>query len=365
MYCEGLQVDNNRFAHFLSATFISAAILTLLPVFLYLVTGWKVRREKLLCYMKPLALEVYYEQFPWTHSKEANHTKRFKHQFAYLYGRRHFIAPLLLFSALSIGALWAICKTTQTNLGVVADQFVLPKIAVAALLGAFLWAISDELARIVRRDLAPKDVYSWAFRILLSVPFGFAVSAVLKEDVGIPIAFFLGAFPTQTLFKFARRISVQKLGMGDQQVDSKLELEQLQSVSTGIAETFQDNGIDTISALAWADPVDLTVRTNLDFNYVLDCMSQALLWVYFENKTRDIFRLSLRGSQEVIGLTKALEGVVVPYDERQNLSQEQALAKATLQNMSEVIGVSNAALLMTLHQVAEDPYTQFIYSVWH
>jgi hypothetical protein len=187
----------------------------------------------------------------------------------------------------------------------------------------------------------------------------------LEKNVGIPVAFFVGAFPTQTLFRIARRVVVQKLALGDQQSETALELEQLQSVSKSVAETFQDEGIDTISGLAWADPVDLTIRTNLDFNYVLDCMSQALLWVYFENKTRELFRYSLRGAQEVCGLVKSLQGVAVPYDDGQALSPDQATAKATLRNISDVLGVSDAALMTTLRQVADDPYTGFIYKVWH
>jgi len=200
---------------------------------------------------------------------------------------------------------------------------------------------------------------------MLSVPFGFATASVLRDDAGVPVAFFLGAFPTQTLFTIARRLAVQKLGMGDQQSDSGLELQKLQSVSRGVAEAFQDNGIETISALAWADPVDLTIRTNLDFNYVLDCMSQALLWVYFEDRTRDLFRFSLRGSQEVLGLTNAMEGVTLPFDSNQTLTPAQSQAKATLTNVAVALNMSESALLTTLLQVANDPYTRFINEVWH
>ncbi|WP_157477174.1 hypothetical protein [Granulicella tundricola] len=310
------------------------------------------------------ALSIYYDQFPWSNTREADLAKRFRHQVSYLYGRRHFIAPLSLFTILSLGAFWGLCRSAQFNAHVLKGEFVISKTAAAALLGAFLWCISDELARIVRRDLSPKDVYGWGFRILLSVPFGFAAAAVLTADVGVPVAFFLGAFPTQTLFTFARRIAVQKLAMGDQQSDSGLELQQLQSVSRGVAETFQDNGIETISALAWADPVDLTIRTNLDFNYVLDCMSQALLWVYFEDKTRILFRFSLRGSQEVLSLTNDLNGVLVPFDSTQVLTPKQSQAKATLSNIAGILNLTEAALLTTLLQSACDPYTTFINRVW-
>ena len=46
-------------------------------------------------------------------------------------------------------------------------------------------------------------------------------------------------------------------------------------------ERYKDEGITTICGLAYADPIDLTIRTNFDFNYVVDCVSQALMWIYF------------------------------------------------------------------------------------
>jgi hypothetical protein len=338
---------------------------TVIPLVLYLLTGWRVRRDKLLSYLNQDALAVYYNQFPWTHSTEPDLQKRFKDQFNFLYGRRHYIVPTALLSCVSGGAAVLVARSVQAWFKVAPGAVAAPKIAVSALLGAFLWAVSDELNRIRRRDIAPVDVYGWGFRILIAIPFGFAAAAILKEDAGVPLAFFLGAFPTQTLFTFARRIATQKLALGDQQSDSTLELEKLQSIGRSNAERYQDEGIGTISTLAWADPVDLTIRTNFDFNYVLDCMSQALLWVYFEDKTRSLYALSLRGAQELSGLVDALEGIDFPLKAGATLTSDQAKAAATLHEASEVLKMSEEALCTTLEEVSDDPYTDFIRKVWH
>jgi hypothetical protein len=343
----------------------AAGILSVMPVLVYLYRGWSVRRDKLLSYLNLDALKIYYDQFPWTNVNEDDLSKRFRKQFNYLYGRRNFFLPMSLFIVISGGALFAVGKSVTQYLHASAAAWSLPQLAVAALLGGFMWLISDELDRITRRDLAPKDIYGWSFRILLSAPFGWALSQVAATSAGLPLAFLVGAFPTQTLFKFSRRIAVQKLGLGDQGDEGGLEVQQLQSVSRRVAEAFEDEGIDTISSLAWADPVDLTIRTNLDFNYVLDCMSQALLWVYFQERTKQLYPYSLRGSQEVTGLISSLQGITFPWDQNQVLAPEQARAKATLTNISANMQMSEAALLTTLHEVSDDPYTIFISKVWH
>jgi hypothetical protein len=355
----------NQYAVLIDLACIGAFLLVCAPTVRYLFTEWKIRRDKLFSYLNTQALEVYYGQFPYRVGNEADISKAFKRQFDYLYGRRHFALPVGFLTALCAVTAWAVAQSVKSWFLVAPASYALPKIAVSALLGAFAWSITDEFGRIRRRDVAPVDIYGWNFRFLVSIPFGFAFAAVLKDDFGVPLAFLLGAFPTQTLFIFARRIASQRLGMGDQQGDSILELMQLQSIDRSNAERFQDEGISTISTLAWADPIDLTIRTNFDFNYVLDCMSQALLWVYFQDRTKLLYPLSLRGAQETSALMKDIAGVTFPMQPNMALTTKQSQAVATLQAAAQLIGISDQALLTTFDQVATDPYTCFIVEVWH
>lgn len=358
-------MNSKEYAILIDAAFAGAFILMIAPVVLHLFTGWKIRRDKLLSYLSKDALEVYYTQFPWRASTETDPKKAFRNQFHYLYGRRHFVLPLLLLAATTCVCAWGLGLSIKAWFKVASSPYALPKIGASALLGAFAWAITDSLGRIRRRDLAPADVYTWVLRFLVSVPFGFAFAAVVKDDMGIPLAFLLGAFPTQTLFTFARRIVAQKLSAGDDQADTILELTKLQSIERSNAERFEDEGINTISTLAWADPIDLTIRTNFDFNYVLDCMSQALLWVYLEDKSKLLYTFSLRGAQEVSTLLLKLDAVGFQVVPGTQLSINQQSAMATLHNAATLLGLSDEALYTTLSEVAEDPYTQFIVNVWH
>ena len=342
-----------------------AVLLMTLPVLLHLFTGWRIRRDKLLAYLSDDALEVYYSQFPWKAATEPDLTKTFRRQFHYLYGRRHFVLPLALFVGVTIFSGLGVSRSVKAWFKVADSPYALPGIAVSALLGAFAWVITDQLGRMRRRDLAPIDVYGWVFRLLVAVPFGFAFAAVLKDQAGIPIAFFLGAFPTQTLFTFARRIAAQRLNAGDGPTDAVLELTKLQSIDRVNAERFEDEGINTIATLAWSDPIDLTIRTNFDFNYVLDCMSQALLWVYVEEKGKLLYPLSLRGAQEVNTLWNKLGGVTIPIQDMAALNHEQKAAAATLQSAATVLNVDEVALCRMVQEVALDPYTRFIVNVWH
>jgi hypothetical protein len=126
------------------------------------------------------------------------------------------------------------------------------------------------------------------------------------------------------------------------------------------AERFYDEGITTIAELAWTDPVDLAVRTNFDFNYVIDCMGQALLAVYMGEAIRKLGPFSLRAAQEAASMVYDVGNDIdsanpTPYE----TSARQALSQA-----AAVLQLDRKTLYYTLSVVAEDPYTKFLWEIW-
>jgi hypothetical protein len=149
--------------------------------------------------------------------------------------------------------------------------------------GAYLWVTLDLISRYRQRDLVPSALYWYTFRFLFSIPLVFALSTSFTDLAAPPIAFALGAFPTNTLMLILRRQATQRLRLGwddkgtiDGTGTQRLELESLQGVNTTLAEKFAEIGITTALQLAYEDPIQLTMRTNLSFNFVTDLVSQSL-----------------------------------------------------------------------------------------
>jgi hypothetical protein len=103
--------------------------------------------------------------------------------------------------------------------------------------------------------------------------------------------------------------------------------------------------------------VDLTIRTNFDFNYVSDCISQAILWIYFGDQSQYLAIFSLRGAYEALALLKELAGAT-PANAKQTLVDVAALLVANK------VQISAQTLEVTLNQIAYDPYTKFLADVW-
>jgi len=426
--------------------------LVIYPILRFLFKPWKFRRKRLIGQLSGRSMALYYKQFrrgSWITDSAgqrrpvgdtaldvadfSTYNAAFKRDFDKWYGRKYYIAPFIGLSLLAIICGWWGCINLWDWTSGQHSIDSLRGLVGAAIAGAFLWIVSDEIDRLRRRDFTSSDLYYYIFRLVICVPFAWAITRMqaISQSVGIPLAFLLGAFPTSTLFTMARRIANQALKLGDDPATGKLELESLQSVGRDIAERFKDEGISTISQLAYSDPVDLTIRTNFDFNFVVDCVSQSLLWIYFGGtqntaatgspaQTVDVMKTiqlyAFRGAQEVASvlsdvsdpatlaaataaaaaqvasagaalavavaaqaaapagdpaaaaqLKKAQEDVAGAEQARLKAAKAIAdsdSAKQTITDVAAKLGLNPLALLTTLKQVAEDPYTQFLRNIW-
>lgn len=224
--------------------------------------------------------------------------------------------------------------------------------AAAAFLGAFSWVVTDQIQRLRTGDLTQHDVAICVLRFLIAIPFGYAFGAVLNESLGVPMAFLLGTFPTGILMKAGQRLAVQRLGLGeDSSAPQRNELEHLQCVSRSNAERFMSEGINTIAQLANADPVDLALRTNQSFDYILDCAAQALVWVHFTDKTKHLAKYAMRSAIEVEWLVRSLDSSDVHRKHR---------AERTVDETAKLLDLSPDALQHTLRVISEAPFTRFV-----
>lgn len=371
-----------RDCRFILVMCLVAVAIVLYPIGRFLAKQWSFRRERIFGAMAGDAAVYYYLQFrqgskviadhpveasqaPFEKEDQDAYLTQFKRDFYLWYGKRYYIAPTLMLAVLTFSsAWWAVGVLNGWSLSTPSDSYRM--LVAAALAGAFMWVVSDELDRLRRRDFTTNDVYYYVFRILIAIPFAWALSKTQISDSGgaltipvtIPIAFFLGAFPTTTLFTLARRFVSQTLKLGDDKESGDLELEKLQSVVKPNAERFKAEDISTITALAYADPIDLTIRTNFDLNYVVDCVSQALMWIYFGDDCKSLFQFSLRGAQEIAALVLWSHDKT-NADHYTNANQAIVDAAGTLK-----IKMNELAFRATLDQIAEDPYTIFLVNMW-
>jgi len=288
-------------------------VLLTLPFILYMVFGWSDTRRTILCRMRAETIELYFGFFPPDASPNEVDSgalmARFKKFYDWHFGVRRFLIPALIFWTFAIGGLVWCAYTLDLWLSTPA---ALPGpwvwLAVAALMGAFMRTLYDQIVDSVRREMAPSSLIWAAFRIAVAVPIAYSLATPLKSEFGPSLAFLLGFFPTRELFSFARRVAVKRFDFGESGEAAENELQlRIQGIDQRQAERFADNRVTTVLQLAYSDPVKLAIRGGFEFDYVVDCISQALLWIYLEADLNKVRKFGFRGAQEASNLWDELQ----------------------------------------------------------
>jgi hypothetical protein len=171
-----------------------------------------------------------------------------------------------------------------------------------------------------------------------------------------------GVFPLDTLMTFLRNIAASKLNMQYRTRASGAELMKLQGIEQDQAETFSKEGVGTMLQLAYADPIDLTIRTGFSFSYVTDCCSQALAWLRFEDNMQKLKKFGLRGAQEITTFVYELS---YRTDQSQEImNQEKEWSEKTLAALAIELKMDKDNLRNILDDIAYDPYSQCLYDIW-
>jgi hypothetical protein len=333
---------------------VSMLILLLVgPIVFYLIGPWKYRRDEILGNLSPSSRKLYFDTF----CPGIKGPLKFENYYDSRFGRRHYLLPALFLILVSgTAAVWSVASVLVWTKLTLDTAGILDATSVAALSGAYVWVVADLLTRWGFRDLSPANLWWSSWRLVMAVPMAIAVGKTFAADLATPIAFLLGAFPTRSISTIARRFARRTLNLGADDQETESELQKLQGVDTRIAERFADEGITTILQLAYADPVELTMRcASFSFSFVVDVISQALAWIYLADNLAKLRPSSLRGAQEIASLTAELDG------DDQNARN---LARTTLEAAAALVGVPVASFESTLREIADDPYTQFLREVW-
>ncbi|MDB5863874.1 MAG: hypothetical protein JWO70_1680 [Betaproteobacteria bacterium] len=328
-----------------------------MPLIRYVTTGWKAKRKDIMDGLDAHARMCYFEMFSRSGATpaEADASKAFEQLYTQWYGRRFFLVPGLLLFAVGVIAVTVVTFTCLHRLGYMHNPlFDVPDIAMAALAGAYLWVLNDHISRARSLDFSPADVHWGVLRLIIAAPMGYAFAAIASKSLGPFVAFAVGAFPLEALTSMLRRLAEKNLNVAASPEETSDDIIKLQGINKPIVERLSKEDITSITQLAYCDPVRLAMRSNLTFNFIIDCMNQALAWLYLQEQLNTIRPLSLRGASEIKDLMDSIDDPAADHD-----GAVQALPK-----IAEAIKQDPVTLKLTLRQVAEDPYTIFLHRVW-
>jgi hypothetical protein len=342
---------------------ISVEAAILFPLIHYLMSGWDIKRKDIVDGMGENACLVYFKMF--CRNGNAPSPNDACNQFTDLYhtdyGRPKYLIPSILLFTISIISVTLVVFSALKTLNYVTNPFFdLPITAIAGITGAYMWAVNDLISRSRRLDLAPSDIQSCVLRLIIAVPMGYAFSSIAAKDVGPFIAFALGAFPFSTLSSTLQRITSKSLNIEPQGNEVSDDIVKLQGVDRAIVDRLANEDIRTITQVAYCDPVHITMRSNLSFNFVTDCMNQALAWMYLQDDLDKLRPLGLRGAVEIKHFVEEFDCVGTEPNEL--LDHDNAVA--ALPKIAAALNQDPTTVQLVFRNIAEDPYTAFLYEIW-
>jgi hypothetical protein len=352
------------------------ALLPLIPVAHFLRFGWPARKQQIVSRLSDQSITHYRQTF--CPMSDFTDSAGFAKEYDLRYGRHLFWFPVILFCVMVFFLTYLSVSWVLSHDWASASEGT-SKIAIFSLAGAYVWITYDLIIRARQNDIVTSDINRATLRVLVSLPFGFAISAFagILTDSAVTLstgalAFFVGAFPTDTVLKFMRRTAGIPLKLdADSGGDNVQQLTKIDGISVPIAERFIDEGVKTNLQLAYADPIALTIKSGMDFSFILDCCGQALVRIYFnDDQMRAAQRFALRTGVEIRTLNDAL----VSYDNVVDASNAgaparprnsaQAAAQAQLEGFAAALTLDAASTRFILDQIAGDPYTTFAWDVW-
>jgi hypothetical protein len=157
-----------------------------------------------------------------------------------------------------------------------------------------------------------------------------------------------------------QRLANKALALDGTALETSDDIIKLQGINRTIVERLANEDVTTVTQFAYCDPVQLVMRSNLRFNFVTDCMNQALAWMYFESLMAILRPLGLRGAVEIRQFIHALDNSGQTPKE----IQDRDIAQKALPVIAKAAGIDSEALQIAFRQVGEDPYTEFLERVW-
>jgi hypothetical protein len=228
-----------------------------------------------------------------------------------------------------------------------------PPRALAGAAGAYLFGAWDAVRRYRTVDLYPSVLHNLWVRLLVASFVGYVVGAPFKAPADVLAAFAVGVFPLGDLWAWLRtRVEISP--RRDTTDGTTLQL--IQGLEDEDArDRLADEGISSVQHLAYADPVGLLFRTNLEWNIILDLIDQAILVLYVGESVAKLRPLAARSAVEFATIDSRLRG-----DDKEEAEQ----ARKLVTSIAKRLELSEEDVRNLAFQLNNDPVVEFIWDHW-
>lgn len=205
-------------------------------------------------------------------------------------------------------------------------------------------------------DLTSTIIYRLWLRLLVGGMLGYLVGFFLQPQFQMITAFCLGAFPVNKLRDLMKQMVQKKMSVTPETVVAeKPNLYKLQGLTEETIDRLEEEGIGTTEHLAFANPILLLLKTNLQWTVILDMIGQAILYIFIGDK---IEGHRLIGIRSAIDFSKVHCLMSDPDENKREVGRQLADLIGTK------LGQDRIGTYNLIQSVSENPQVRFIFDLW-
>jgi hypothetical protein len=352
---------------------LASLLLTLIPVYpiyAFYRRGWYAKRDDIMSSFSDEAKQIYLQVFRLKTLDKAAASVEFDQMYVRRYGRYRLRFPIAALLLVSMPILFLFVETGITHLTMASDGKMvlvgllrannqqlpaLPAAAAAAIAGAYLWTVLTLISGASRANMPPGVILTAAARLVISAPLGYAVAGLGLHVAGPFLAFAFSSFPLDQVQSLTRQLVSKYLNVDLSQTESDDRVTVIDGIDRETAVRLADADITTSPQLAYCDPVQVSMQTNINFDAIVDGQNQALLRLYLGADGVKVRPMGLRGAMEVRTLVQQMASTTPAIS---------GPANATFAVAAAAMAIPPEGFARALDEVAEDPYTKFLANVW-
>jgi hypothetical protein len=217
-----------------------------------------------------------------------------------------------------------------------------------SLIGSYLWNCYDLIRRTTNFDLTPDAFTKMWLKLWIAAAVASIISSGLTPALQPTIGFAIGLISIPVLFEIVSDRASKVLNVKSTEGDNSTAIRVLQGATPCVIDTLNDFDIESTVQLAYCDPMNVMMSTNLPWVVIIDMIDQALLFNYIGADVAKIRSGGYRGSIEVATIGAHLNGTpdqrIVGFRSLSNL--------ATLLGWTEAKAIDLVQTLYTDSQVA-------------
>jgi hypothetical protein len=223
-----------------------------------------------------------------------------------------------------------------------------------SLVGSYLWNCYDLIRRTTNFDLTPNAFTKMWLKLWIAAAVASIISTGITTALQPTVGFAIGLISIPVLFEIISDRASKVLNVKSTEGDANTSIKVLQGPSSSVIDTLNDFDIESTVQLAYCDPMNVMMSTNLPWVVIIDLIDQALLFNYIGPDVAKIRSGGYRGAIEVATIGAHLNGA----------SEDRIVGLRSLTNFATLLGWSESKAIDLVQTLYADSQVNLIWDLF-